>query len=46
MFSYLKDPLREVEQPYFHQDEVCALFLLTFSLMFCKLRKKTANLFL
>lgn len=22
MFSYLKDPLREVEQPYFHQDEV------------------------
>uniref|UniRef100_A0A674MJD7 1-phosphatidylinositol 4,5-bisphosphate phosphodiesterase gamma n=1 Tax=Takifugu rubripes TaxID=31033 RepID=A0A674MJD7_TAKRU len=21
MFSYLKDPLREVEQPYFHQDE-------------------------
>lgn len=24
MFSYLKDPLREVEQPYFHQDEVGA----------------------
>ncbi|XP_044068855.1 1-phosphatidylinositol 4,5-bisphosphate phosphodiesterase gamma-1 isoform X3 [Siniperca chuatsi] len=22
MFSYLKDPLREVEQPYFHQDEL------------------------
>lgn len=22
MFGYLKDPLREVEQPYFHQDEV------------------------
>ena len=22
MFAYLKDPLREVEQPYFHQDEV------------------------
>uniref|UniRef100_A0A3Q1HQV0 1-phosphatidylinositol 4,5-bisphosphate phosphodiesterase gamma n=1 Tax=Anabas testudineus TaxID=64144 RepID=A0A3Q1HQV0_ANATE len=21
MFNYLKDPLREVEQPYFHQDE-------------------------
>lgn len=25
MFSYLKDPLREVEQPYFHQDEVPTL---------------------
>lgn len=25
MFGYLKDPLREVEQPYFHQDEVQAL---------------------
>lgn len=24
MFGYLKDPLREVEQPYFQQDEVCA----------------------
>ncbi len=22
MFHYLKDPLREIEQPYFHQDEV------------------------
>uniref|UniRef100_A0A8C4F4D1 1-phosphatidylinositol 4,5-bisphosphate phosphodiesterase gamma n=1 Tax=Dicentrarchus labrax TaxID=13489 RepID=A0A8C4F4D1_DICLA len=22
MFGYLKDPLREVEQPYFHQDEL------------------------
>uniref|UniRef100_A0A671WER4 1-phosphatidylinositol 4,5-bisphosphate phosphodiesterase gamma n=1 Tax=Sparus aurata TaxID=8175 RepID=A0A671WER4_SPAAU len=22
MFAYLKDPLREVEQPYFHQDEL------------------------
>lgn len=27
MFSYLKDPLREVEQPYFHQDEVHVLSL-------------------
>lgn len=26
MFSYLKDPLREVEQPYFHQDEVPPLW--------------------
>lgn len=27
MFGYLKDPLREVEQPYFYQDEVgfCSL---------------------
>lgn len=25
MFSYLKDPLREVEQPYFQQDEVHTL---------------------
>ena len=34
MFGYLKDPLREVEQPYFHQDEVHIShlpgFLLTF----------------
>lgn len=29
MFSYLKDPLREVEQPYFHQDEVRARSLIT-----------------
>lgn len=29
MFSYLKDPLREVEQPYFHQDEVCTRPLTT-----------------
>lgn len=29
MFSYLKDPLREVEQPYFHQDEVGALSRIT-----------------
>lgn len=29
MFSYLKDPLREVEQPYFHQDEVHAHSLIT-----------------
>jgi len=28
MFHYLKDPLREIEQPYFHQDEVT--FTLTF----------------
>lgn len=26
MFNYLKDPLREVEQPCFHQDEVHTLF--------------------
>lgn len=26
MFGYLKDPLREVEQPYFQQDEVHTLF--------------------
>lgn len=25
MFSYLKDPLREVEQPYFHLEEVPSL---------------------
>lgn len=25
MFDYLKDPLREVDQPYFHQDEVQTL---------------------
>lgn len=29
MFSYLKDPLREVEQPYFHQDEVTHTFTTT-----------------
>lgn len=27
MFDYLKDPLREVDQPYFHQDEVQTLSL-------------------
>lgn len=31
MFGYLKDPLREVEQPYFQQDEVCAPRCLTLS---------------
>lgn len=29
MFSYLKDPLREVEQPYFHLEEVPSLSALT-----------------
>lgn len=29
MFSYLKDPLREVEQPYFHLEEVPSQLVLT-----------------
>ena len=36
MFSYLKDPLREVEQPYFHQEEVRLSHLPGFLLTFCK----------
>uniref|UniRef100_A0A8B9JSN5 1-phosphatidylinositol 4,5-bisphosphate phosphodiesterase gamma n=1 Tax=Astyanax mexicanus TaxID=7994 RepID=A0A8B9JSN5_ASTMX len=34
MFRYLKDPLREIEQPYFLQDEV--LFLLNFTINISK----------
>lgn len=34
MFHYLKDPLREIEQPYFHQDEV------TFTLAFIYMANK------
>ncbi len=33
MFSYLKDPLREVEQPYFYQEEVHTPSLLSLTLL-------------